>query len=157
MMNQLKESFKNALLSCSQDKDNFDKASVEWELKKVKKTGYKGIDCICNKRNIQKLCFIKNKINANELICGSDCLCRFLKHIDKNFYFSGLQSIDNQNIPDPRFVHLIYNNKIIDDWDASFLISKYRKKKYSFEDEFNKSRILCQVKLALEEKEIEFK
>lgn len=129
-MENFKDSLKNEIVKNSINKD-FEQCIYEWELYKLRYVNIKGFDCICNHRNIKRLCFIKNKYNKKILLLGSDCIKRFFNHIEVEFYFNGIERLRKLKIPNPKFIDYCKNKFLINEWEYIFFTNLFGKRKFT--------------------------
>lgn len=92
MDNWLQKSKEN-LFKLSNEKNNFKKALGEWKLQSYEIDNTLEEDCgLCNYQGLKYLYYIKNEINQNTMIVGSQCIKKFMA---QNLYF---YTRDNQKI-----------------------------------------------------------
>ena len=72
--------------------------------------------------------FFQNQYNKIILLVGSDCIERFLHHIEVKFYFLGINSLKNQGIPNQKFVEYLFIDKILNNYEMTFYMDLYNKK-----------------------------
>jgi len=109
--------------------------------------------CICGKR-IKEQCIVRNKFNHKELIIGNVCINKFFNR-NLNFYFDGLKSCINQETPNKKFIQLAYGCNIINNYEYTFMIDMFRKKKYSDKQRHLKESIVNKLSKFTEFKELE--
>lgn len=93
MDNWLQKAMKN-LFKLSNEKNNFKKALSEWKLQSCEIDNTLKEDCgLCNYRGLKYLYHIKNEINQNTMIVGSQCIKKFMVQ-DLYFYTKNNQKVD---------------------------------------------------------------
>lgn len=78
---------KENLFEKSEEQENFQKARQEWLYKGLEDNEYCEAECeLCNHEEIRYEYIIKNKLNNNILVVGSECIKKFTDDFKTDFY-----------------------------------------------------------------------
>ncbi|MEH6891166.1 hypothetical protein V7024_15965 [Bacillus sp. JJ864] len=78
---------KKNLFEKSKEKEDFQKARQEWQYKGLEDNEYCEAECeLCNHEEIRYEYIIKNKLNNNIMVVGSECIKKFTDDFKTDFY-----------------------------------------------------------------------
>ena len=127
---------------CSHSKNKDPKLSIlEWDFR------YSFLEennCICGNA-IKENCIIENNQTGYILIVGNICINKFLNK-DVSFIFKGLNAIKKLESPNKSFINYCKDKGYISDFEYSFLINMFRKKKFTIKQKEFKNSILLKLR-----------
>jgi len=121
----------------------WDEAKIEWQLQDVV---YADDDCyetcLCGHYPIKEVCVIRNKRNGASCNVGNCCVSKFMPCSAEKIFTALKKALkDEEKALNAESILFAYERKIISDWDYSFYLNTWRKRKLSGKQLDNRVRI----------------
>lgn len=105
--------------------DTWEEAKKEWSLQYVEMAeDGEDYSCLCTHPHIKELCYIKNKINGNEVLVGNCCVKKFME-LESDLLF---QAIRRSKV-NSAMLEYAFSHNMISKWENSFMLDVMRKRK----------------------------
>jgi hypothetical protein len=108
--------------------DTWEEAKDEWFLQYIEMAG-EGEDysCLCTHPHIKELCYIKNKINGNEVLVGNCCVKKFME-LESDLIFQAIR----RGKVNSAMLEYAFSHNMISEWENKFMLDVMRKRKMTF-------------------------
>ena len=106
----------------------WDSAKMEWELERIYMDSEK--TCLCSHYPISEICVLKNRKNGVRAVVGNCCVQKFMS-ISSDKLFSAIKRVkkDRNRSVNAEVAELAHKKGYITDWELSFYLDTWRKKK----------------------------
>ncbi|PEZ18648.1 hypothetical protein CN337_20455 [Bacillus anthracis] len=107
MSNDWLQRAKKNLFEMSVEKGDFEKARQEWFYKGLEDNEYCDAKCeLCDHEQIRYEYLIKNKLNNNTMVVGSDCIGKFTNDFKTDFYDMNGNLVNKKRLKDDQKEYL---------------------------------------------------
>jgi hypothetical protein len=120
---------------------NWEAAKTEWRLDRVEEVG-DGYDCMCSKKNIHRLCHMRNAETENTAVVGSCCVEKFLDQ-RSGLIFDCLKRLRKKPESAMNATTLSWEVEkgFLTEWEEIFYADTQRKRKLSEKQEAKRTQI----------------
>jgi len=109
----------------------WDEAKLEWGLEQIWREDEPDT-CLCGHFPIIEICLLRNRKNSNTAIVGNCCVKKFT-NLPSDLIFQAVKRIqeDEERAINPETIDHAHQKGWINDWERSFYMDTWRKRKLS--------------------------